>query len=277
MAYALACSEWEGTIPASLLSVHGADVEMPVPPPSQFVVEPHVTTEPVQLWRGPDGGVLPPAAPGGEGLAALLHWPAGQNQWLQVAACLLGEPGRMRCLGPTVQVAEVGKGRRPPGTAAAALAALHAEISADPSAAAQAEEEEGAQGDGEAHEEAAAAAAGSGEDAGEEEEAGELLGSFDLTPPPAGLVMPEAVQTARLRLQMVADRLGISGAAQVDAFMHATTGELVVTGVTALPDLAPGALLFRQVRPGSWERGREGGGSQSPARGPPRSSSQPAI
>ena len=43
-----AVEAWVDCIPGEVLST-GSDVDMPVPPPSQFVVEPYVTTEPVQV------------------------------------------------------------------------------------------------------------------------------------------------------------------------------------------------------------------------------------
>jgi hypothetical protein len=66
-------------------------------------------------------------------------------------------------------------------------------------------------------------------------------------------VLAEAVSSARVRLEIVADRLGLSGAAEVWAYMHAETGELVISDVSTTPDLSPGALIFRQV--GGWMGG----------------------
>lgn len=43
-----AVESWVDVIPGEVLS-DGVDVAMVVPPPSQFVVEPYVTTEPVQV------------------------------------------------------------------------------------------------------------------------------------------------------------------------------------------------------------------------------------
>jgi len=43
---------WADVIPGEVLN-GGADVPMPLPPPSQFVVEPFVTTEPVQVGAWP--------------------------------------------------------------------------------------------------------------------------------------------------------------------------------------------------------------------------------
>ena len=44
-----AVQEWAEAIPGALLDSDSADVPMPLPPPTAFVVEPFVTTEPVQV------------------------------------------------------------------------------------------------------------------------------------------------------------------------------------------------------------------------------------
>lgn len=48
-AYARAVEGWVDLLPAEALEEGGFDVPMPTPPPSQFVVEPFVTTEPVTV------------------------------------------------------------------------------------------------------------------------------------------------------------------------------------------------------------------------------------
>ena len=51
-----AVEQWVAVIPGGMLSSGGDDVAMPMPPPSQFVVEPFVTTEPMQVcWGGRAG------------------------------------------------------------------------------------------------------------------------------------------------------------------------------------------------------------------------------
>lgn len=44
-----AVQEWADTIPGAILDSDSSDVPMPLPPPTAFVVEPFVTTEPVQV------------------------------------------------------------------------------------------------------------------------------------------------------------------------------------------------------------------------------------
>jgi hypothetical protein len=78
---------------------------------------------------------------------------------------------------------------------------------------------------------------------------GGLTGVLNLTPPPEALVRPEAAEGARRRCEMVADRLGLSGVAQIDAFMHAETGDIVVLEANVLPAMHASAPLLLQVGP----------------------------
>ncbi|KAL4428078.1 hypothetical protein ABPG75_002167 [Micractinium tetrahymenae] len=254
MVYAQAVEAWVDVIPGELLS-GGGDVPMLVPPPSQFVVEPFVTTEPLQLVRDAAGAVVPPPAgaqtyPGAapeDALASALHWPAGSNQWLAVSAVVLGGMGGMRCLGPSVRVLQLQEqpaagAAAPPGSAAAAAQRVQQLALEDEAAEAEEEEEAAA-----LRAAAAKAAAGGAAQEGGDQPVRALTGAFDLTPPPPTLALPEAVRAARVRLEIVADRLGLAGAAEVQAYMHAETGELVISDVCTLPDLGPGALIFRQA------------------------------
>jgi hypothetical protein len=209
--YAHAVREWWDQIPGEELSL-GATVRMPVPPPTQFVVETVAEGEPLRLWADEAGAPLPP--PGGEGaqgagaaappappagkdgtspdaLHRALAWPATtSNSWLEVRGCVLGGLGTATCLGLTAAAEELR--RLGDGSAAAA-------------------------------------------------------GALDVTPPPPGVLRPEAAATARLRMQAVADRLGLSGAAQITAQVNPATGEMIVLEVDPHPDLSPGSLLLRQA------------------------------
>lgn len=72
----------------------------------------------------------------------------------------------------------------------------------------------------------------------------------NITPPPApplGRVRPEAVDAARRRIEAVAEALGIEGYARIDAFLHATTGEVVVIEANTLPGLTPSTVLYHQA------------------------------
>lgn len=71
--------------------------------------------------------------------------------------------------------------------------------------------------------------------------------ALSLTPPPEELITAEAVQEARVRVQLVADRLALSGAARIDTFMHAVSGDIVVVDVAAVPDFGLGSPIMQQV------------------------------
>ncbi len=206
--------------------------------------------------RGADGSLVPPppgaqtypdaAVPGS--LESSLHWLWGGNQWMRVDAVVLGETGRMRCLGPTVRVQQMQEEplAAAPGSAAAAL--QRAQQLALEAAAAEAEDEEEAGALRAAAADVAAAAAAADAAAAPLRR---QVGSFDLTPPPACLALPEAVRSARVRMEIVADRLALRGVAEISAYMHYETGELVVVDVCTLPDLSPAGLVFKQVG-GGW-------------------------
>eukprot|EP00887_Chlorella_sp_A99_P002563 scaffold6.g2563.t1 len=269
-AYAAAVEGWWGEIPGALLS-EGQAVAMDFPPPTHLVIEPVIHTDPLLLCRAADGSLRPPPGGGGggggaAGLGAWVHWEGGAGRWLEVTAHLLGEAGAMRCLGPSATVYEVQEEGGGEGPAAAALAAVAVELEGRAEAAAELLRAAGA-GGGEQQQPAVAEEAqqqqGQERQGGqqEQEQGGEedeeqqgqgqgpgelLLSAFQMTPPPLGVARPEAVLSARTRLMLVADRLGISGAARVDALMHAETGELVVMDVSTAPDLSAGALIFRQ-------------------------------
>ena len=69
------------------------------------------------------------------------------------------------------------------------------------------------------------------------------------TPPPAHLARPEVLQGVCDRAKMVADALGLNGVAQLDAFMHADSADLVLVNAHAIPDMSPASDIFQQ-----WER-----------------------
>jgi len=68
-----------------------------------------------------------------------------------------------------------------------------------------------------------------------------------LTPPPEELISAASVREARSRVQMVADRLALSGAAVVGTFVSVANGDIVVVDVNCVPDFVPGAPLLQQV------------------------------
>lgn len=70
-----------------------------------------------------------------------------------------------------------------------------------------------------------------------------------VTPPPEALVRGDVLAGVRARAEMVADALGLNGAALLDALIHADTADLVLIETHAIPDLSPSSDLYQQVRP----------------------------
>ena len=71
-------------------------------------------------------------------------------------------------------------------------------------------------------------------------------GMMRFTPPPAHLARPEVLKGVRDRATMVADALGLNGVAQLDAFMHADSADLVLVNAHAIPDMSPASDIFQQ-------------------------------
>lgn len=46
---------------------------------------------------------------------------------------------------------------------------------------------------------------------------------------------------------MVADKLGLSGWARIDGFLHGDSGEVIVTSAHAVPPFTPGAPILQQI------------------------------
>ena len=68
-----------------------------------------------------------------------------------------------------------------------------------------------------------------------------------VTPPPGDLVREDVLAGVRARAEMVADALGLNGAASLEALMHAESADLVLIEANAIPDISPGSDLFQQV------------------------------
>ena len=130
----------------------------------------------------------------GEGGSTRLTWEPTGNGWIEVTVGVLGAPGALRALSPSMTIATAG------------VLSL---------------EEKFMGGTG-----------------------------VNITPPPApplGRVRPEAVDTARRRIEAVAEALGIAGYARIDAFVHADSGEVVVIEANTLPGLTPSTVLYHQA------------------------------
>ena len=70
---------------------------------------------------------------------------------------------------------------------------------------------------------------------------------INLTPPPASIVSPHALEKAKRRFELVADTLQLSGYSRIDAFMHIETGDLIVIEVNTVPGQTPSTVLFHQT------------------------------
>ncbi|KAK9819932.1 hypothetical protein WJX72_004090 [[Myrmecia] bisecta] len=70
---------------------------------------------------------------------------------------------------------------------------------------------------------------------------------INLTPPPPDFVRPEVLNSVKARVELVADQLGLSGLARVDAFMHADTAEIIVIEVNTIPGMTPSTVLMQQA------------------------------
>jgi hypothetical protein len=71
--------------------------------------------------------------------------------------------------------------------------------------------------------------------------------SFHITPIPQSILPEEISNDIMLRLQLVADRLGLSGAAEIALLINAATGEIVINEVDVHPDISPSGLLVKQA------------------------------
>lgn len=74
---------------------------------------------------------------------------------------------------------------------------------------------------------------------------------MSLTPVPEELVAAEVLEEACTRVQLVADRMALTGVARIDTFMHAVSGDIVVVQVAPVVDYGPGSPIMQQVRPGA--------------------------
>lgn len=184
MAYNEAVQMWYERISALDCEVEVDDVQMPLPPPTQFVIEPFLAAQPVQLVSCPHKGtgsnddINDP-------VYGKLRWNTSDN-WLEVKGALLGGAGTMRCLGLSTAVSRL------------------------------------------AHD-------------------GSIASLFDISPPPRSILSEEAAGDTMLRLQLVSDRLGLSGAATISLLVNAQTGEIVINDVDVHPDISPSGLLMRQA------------------------------
>eukprot|EP00892_Ulva_mutabilis_P002530 jgi/Ulvmu1/12278/UM087_0012.1 len=68
-----------------------------------------------------------------------------------------------------------------------------------------------------------------------------------ITPPPEELVPAASLQVAQESACSIANRLGLSGLARIDAFMAVADGTLFVIEINTIPGLVPNNVLFHQA------------------------------
>jgi hypothetical protein len=116
--YYAAVQEWADEIPAELITEEDENIKMPVPPPTQFIIEPAsnsvwltLKTDRYEESKAEDmvsSSSSPTAAVHAavDALASRLTWPPKdpKDRWLEVKACLLGSTGNMRTLSLTATV-----------------------------------------------------------------------------------------------------------------------------------------------------------------------------
>jgi D-alanine-D-alanine ligase-like ATP-grasp enzyme len=180
--YHHAIQHWCESIASEDCEAETDDVQMPLPPPTQFVIEPFLAAEPVQLvscsHKESKDEIDDP-------IYGRLRWNS-MDSWLEVKGSLLGGAGTMRCLGLSTSVTR-----------------LRHDGSND--------------------------------------------SLFDISPLPVSILSAETAGDTMLRLQLVSDRLGLSGAAEISLLVNTASGEIVINDVNVHPDLSPDGLLMRHA------------------------------
>ena len=172
---------WD-TICAEQSPTISQDVRMPLPAPTQFVIEPLLVATQIQIVS--NGHENRSAGFRDDPKIGHICWPS-EDSWLEIRGCLLGGTGTMRCLGLSTTIVQLS-------------------------------------------------------------EEGEVTASFDASPP-TSLLSEETARDTMLRLQLVADRLGLSGAAEICLLVNTGTGEIIVQDVNVHPDVSPNGLLVKQA------------------------------
>jgi len=70
---------------------------------------------------------------------------------------------------------------------------------------------------------------------------------INITPPPEEYVPPAVVERARKGIELVANALGISGFARIDAFLNVKNGELIIIEANTIPGLTPSTVIYHQA------------------------------
>lgn len=70
---------------------------------------------------------------------------------------------------------------------------------------------------------------------------------INITPPPANIMKPRALQRVKKLIQELATKLELRGYSRIDAFAHIHTGDLLIIEVNTLPALTPSTVLYQQA------------------------------
>jgi D-alanine--D-alanine ligase len=70
---------------------------------------------------------------------------------------------------------------------------------------------------------------------------------INITPPPTPQVARRAIRAVKTRMVNVANTLGISGYARIDAFMETSSGKLIVIEANTCPGLTPSTVIYQQA------------------------------
>ncbi|GLI67752.1 hypothetical protein VaNZ11_012006, partial [Volvox africanus] len=284
VAYMAALRDGDACLPADTLSYPHGEIRLPpLPPPvlsfelfvetdSLFMVlaAPEATAELVSSTHGSSSRKGAAADPGAA-IAAGFHC-GREKGWVEVSFTLMGPLGAMSCLPPAMCAAVVSE----PDLAEAAEAdqqaaselAVASKVAesavaeaerAVASAAQAATDEEIAEDEQETAEEVIAAEA----EAAAMSAAGTvaalpppgiataaLLAHAPCTwvvPPPEEALSAAALDDACKRAALIADRLGLRGLVQIEAFVASDSGELAVYDINGSPDLGPNSPVWRQA------------------------------
>jgi D-alanine--D-alanine ligase len=69
----------------------------------------------------------------------------------------------------------------------------------------------------------------------------------NITPPPEPWVSQAAWQKAQVKIEFVAQKLGINGFARIDAFLQIETGDILVIEANSIPGLTPSTVIYHQA------------------------------
>ncbi|EFJ40498.1 hypothetical protein VOLCADRAFT_108127 [Volvox carteri f. nagariensis] len=273
--YMTALRDGDASIPADTLSYPHGEIRLPPRPPPVLSFELFVETDPLfMVLAAPEAATAAAGAAGAAGgaVAAGLH-SRREKGWVEVSFTLMGPLGAMSCLPPAMRAALVSEAdlaeasevdeqaatdlaaaRNAAAEAAAAVeAAVAGRAGPDEGEGGENEEDEGMEEDEEVAaltEAAVAAAQAVAQLPPPGAASGELLAhapSTWLAPPPEEALTAAALDAACKRAALIADRLGLQGFVQIEAFVASDSGELAVYDINGSPDLGPDSPIWRQA------------------------------